>query len=106
MSKTRRTTDQANQVANIPSPTRSRSETKVDYKVNTELLFGKKNYLFMLGGVGLIIIGFFLMSGGHMPSPDVWSDDIIYSTTRTLIAPIFILAGLILQFWTIFSKKS
>ena len=46
-----------------------------------------------------------LMSGGSMPSPDVWDEDIIYSTRRTLIAPIVILIGLGLQVYAIFAKK-
>ncbi|MBK8700778.1 MAG: DUF3098 domain-containing protein [Saprospiraceae bacterium] len=70
-----------------------------------DLTFGKKNYYYILGGLALIIIGLFLMAGGHMPSPDVWDESLIYSTRRTLIAPIFILAGLGLQVVAIFSKK-
>lgn len=72
---------------------------------SNELLFGKKNFMFLLGGIGLIVIGYFLMAGGNMPSPDVWDENLIYSTRRTLIAPIFILAGLVMQVYAIFSKK-
>lgn len=66
------------------------------------LSFGRKNYTLMLIGVGLIALGFLLMAGGHMPSPDVWDENIIYSTRRTLIAPIVILAGLIVEIFAIF----
>jgi Protein of unknown function (DUF3098) len=97
---------------NRPEPTRSKIEgreaplSNVAAKViNTDLLFGKKNYYFMLGGIGLIIVGMFLMAGGNMPSPDVWDETLIYSTTRILIAPIFIIAGLVMQVFAIFSKK-
>jgi hypothetical protein len=45
------------------------------------------------------------MSGGHMPSPDVWDESLIYSTRRTLLAPVLILAGLSLQIVAIFTKK-
>ena len=72
---------------------------------NKDLIFGRRNYAFLLAGIGLIVLGYFLMAGGNMPSPDVWDDNIIYSTRRTLIAPIFILAGLGLQVYTIFAKK-
>ena len=96
-----------------PEPTRARMDgnnTASNAKsttsaINTNLLFGKRNYYFMLGGIGLIIVGMFLMAGGHMPSPDVWDESLIYSTTRTLISPIFILAGLVLQVFAIFAKK-
>jgi len=68
------------------------------------MLFNKTNYYYILGGIGLMVIGFILMSGGQMPSPEVWDESIIYSTRRTLIAPIFILAGLVVQVYAIFKK--
>jgi hypothetical protein len=96
---------------NKPQPTKSRLEeslltdAKTKVEVNTDLEFGRKNYMYLLGGCGLILIGYFLMAGGNMPSPDVWDESIIYSTTRTVIAPIFMLAGLGMQIFTIFGKK-
>lgn len=68
-------------------------------------LFGRKNFTIMLIGLALIGLGMLLMTGGSMPSPDVWDEDIIYSTRRTLIAPIVILIGLGLQVYAIFAKK-
>ncbi len=68
-------------------------------------LFGRKNFTIMLIGLALIGLGMLLMSGGSMPSPDVWDEDLIYSTRRTLIAPIVILIGLGLQIYAIFAKK-
>ena len=68
-------------------------------------LFGRKNFTIMLIGLALIGLGMLLMSGGSMPSPDVWDEDLIYSTRRTLIAPIVILIGLGLQVYAIFAKK-
>jgi len=70
-----------------------------------DLLFGKKNYVLMLTGLGLIFLGLFLMSGGHMPSPDVWDESIIYSPVRITLAPIVILAGLGCNVYAIFAKK-
>jgi Protein of unknown function (DUF3098) len=90
-----------------PQPTKSRiSDTPSEMKVSSELVFGKRNFYFIIGGALLILIGMFLMAGGNMPSPDVWDDNIIYSTRRTVIAPIFILAGLSLQIVAIFTKKN
>lgn len=71
----------------------------------SEFLFGKKNFMFMFGGIALIALGMLLMTGGHMPNDNVWDESIIYSTRRTLIAPIVILAGLVLQIYAIFSKR-
>ena len=71
---------------------------------SSELLFNKVNYFYILGGILLMVIGFVLMSGGSMPDSNTWDDSIIYSTRRTLIAPIFILAGLVVQILAVFKK--
>jgi len=70
----------------------------------TDMLFNKKTYTYILGGIGLMLIGFFLMAGGYNEDPNVFDEDVIYSTRRTLIAPIFILAGLVVQVLAIFKK--
>jgi len=67
-----------------------------------ELMFNRDNYIFMLAGVGLILLGLALMSGGKMPSPDVWDESIIYGFRRTVLAPFVILAGLGLEVYAIF----
>ena len=72
---------------------------------NHDLLFGKKNFMYMFVGIGLIALGMILMSGGHMPNDNVWDSDLIYSWRRTVLAPIVILAGLGLQIYAIFVKK-
>ena len=59
-----------------------------------QMMFGRENYLWILGGIGLIILGLALMSGGKMTDPNVWDPSIIYSFRRMVIAPVFILAGL------------
>ena len=95
---------------NTPKPTQSRmvqsqksqSNSKI---VKEEMLFGKKNLYISLGGIGLMILGFILMSGGHMPSGDVWDPNIIYSPRRIVLAPILLLAGLGMQVYAIFAKK-
>lgn len=72
---------------------------------NGELIFGRQNYIWMGVGVALIFIGLILMMGGQMPSPDVWDENIIYGARITIIAPIFILAGLGVEVYAIFHKK-
>jgi len=82
---------------------RSRSTTPV---AKDELLFGKQNYIWMGIGLGLIFIGLALMAGGRMPNPDVWEADRIYSFRRITLAPIVILAGLIVEIYAIFKKNT
>lgn len=80
---------------------RNPSELKKSGPVG-EVTYEMKQYRYVLIGLALLTIGFILMSGGSMPSPDVWDEDLIYGFRRTVAAPIFILAGLICQIWAIF----
>lgn len=68
------------------------------------MVFGRQNYILFIAGAVLIFIGLALMTGGHMPSPEVWDDNIIYSFRRVTLAPIFILAGLAVEIVAIFKK--
>ena len=61
---------------------------------NTTLLYSKQNYLMIVAGVVLVIIGFFLMSGGTMPDENTWDATKIYSFRRITLAPIVVLLGL------------
>jgi len=67
-------------------------------------LFSKENFKWMLGGLVLMAIGMFLMAGGKSDDPNVFNKDAVYSTTRITIAPLLILAGLVLEIFAIFRK--
>lgn len=73
--------------------------------VSPDLLFDKVNYMYIIVGIGLMVIGFILMSGGGMPDSNTWDESIIYGSRRTVLAPIFILAGLVVQVMAIFKKS-
>ena len=79
--------------------TNERTNTPSDFTFNMD------NIKWILISTGLVILGYFLMMGGRMPSPDVWDDKIIYSFRRTVIAPVFILTGLGLAIYAIFRNK-
>jgi hypothetical protein len=89
-------------ISNLKATTSSQIEST---STTGGFLFGRKNFTIMLIGLALIGLGMLLMSGGSMPSSDVWDENIIYSTRRTLIAPLVILIGLGLQIYAIFAKK-
>ena len=71
-------------------------------KEKKALVFGRENYKWMLIGVAFIALGYLLMSGGSMPSPDVWDEGLIYSFRRITLAPIIILIGLGIEVYAIF----
>lgn len=70
-----------------------------------ELIFGKRNYIVLGIGLALVLVGFLLMSGGAMPDPDTWDDNIIYSTRRITIAPLVVLIGLAVVVFSIFRSS-
>ena len=67
-------------------------------------LFGKENYIWMLAGLVVLALGFFLMAGGKSTDPKVFDTKEVYSTTRITIAPILIIAGFIIEIIAIMKK--
>lgn len=68
-----------------------------------EFPLGKKNFMLIGIGVVVVIIGFFLMSGGGAEDEFSYSAD-IFSFRRMYIAPIAILAGYGIVMWGIIKK--
>ena len=58
----------------------------------------------MLAGIIVIAIGMFLMAGGASNDPGVFLKNEVYSKTRITVAPILIMAGLIIEIYAIFKK--
>lgn len=68
-------------------------------------LFGKENYMWMLIGLAVLALGFFLMAGGKSSDPKVFNANEVYSTTRITIAPMLIIAGFIIEIFAIMKKS-
>jgi hypothetical protein len=74
-------------------------------ETQTTTMFSKENYIWMLAGLLVIALGMFLMSGGRSNTdPTVFNKEAVYSSTRITVAPIMILAGLVLEIYAIFKK--
>jgi len=73
-------------------------------EANKNTLFGKQNLMWMLIGAIVIILGFFLMAGGKSEDPNLFNEAEVYSTTRITIAPLLIIAGLIIEIYAIMKK--
>lgn len=71
---------------------------------NYKPLFGKENYRWMVIGLGVIILGLLLMIGGKSKDPNIFDPAEVYSFRRITVAPILILAGLVLEIVGIFKK--
>lgn len=63
-------------------------------------IFKQKNYMFMLIGLGVIALGFLLMSGGGSDNPEFFSTD-IFSFRRISIAPALVLIGFAIEVYAI-----
>ena len=83
----------------------TKKETIVTKTDNNTGLFGRENYIWMLAGLAVILLGFLLMSGGKSSDPKVFDPKEVYSTTRITIAPLLIIAGFILEIVGIMKKK-
>lgn len=57
-----------------------------------EFLFDKVNYKFLLIGLGVIALGFILMSGGGSDDPNVFNPE-IFNFRRIRLAPAIVLVG-------------
>ncbi len=79
------------------------SKEKRPVIVNTPL-FTKENYMWMLAGLAVMALGFFLMAGGKSSNPKVFNDSDVYSFTRITIAPVLIIAGLVIEIFAIMKK--
>lgn len=70
----------------------------------TDLAFGKENYRLMLIGLGIIILGFVLMSGGKLDDPAAFNPE-IFSFRRISLAPIVVIAGFLVEVFAIIKKS-
>ena len=61
-------------------------------KNKQQFLFEQINYNILLIGIGVIILGFILMSGGGSENPNVFNDD-IFNFRRIRLAPTTVLIG-------------
>lgn len=88
-------------------PTATRTTTKAGQPQREQyFLFDKMNYMLMIGGILLILIGFMLMSGGKSPNPHEFHYEEIYSFRRITLAPIVLLLGFVLEVYAIMRKPA
>lgn len=72
-------------------------------KQEGEFLFEKRNYLIMIIGIVVIMVGFALMAGGGSDDPNIFNED-IYNFRRIRLAPTVVLIGLAIEVYAIMAK--
>ncbi|WP_126969976.1 DUF3098 domain-containing protein [Gynurincola endophyticus] len=77
----------------------STQETK-----NTPLM-GKTNLIWVLIGIAVMCVGLLLMAGGKSEDPNVFREGDVYGFRRLTLAPILIIAGLVIEVYAIFKKN-
>jgi len=68
-------------------------------------IFGKQNYIWMLVGLAVMAIGFFVMAGGKSADVTKFNDNEVYSTTRITVAPFLIIAGFVIEIFAIMKNN-
>ncbi len=75
----------------------------METKNNT--IFEKDNLRWMLIGLVVIAIGLVLMAGGKGEDPNVFAENEVYSMKRITMAPLMIVAGLLIEVYAIMKKS-
>ena len=70
---------------------------------NTEFVFAKTNYMFLLIGLAIIALGFILMSGGGNDDPTKFNEA-IFNFQRIKLAPTVVFVGFGVIIYSIFKK--
>lgn len=84
---------------NKTNPSTSAKESKKMF----DFAFGRTNYILMIVGIAVMGIGYLLMKGGGSEDPNVFNYD-LFNAQRLVVAPLVILAGIIIEIVAIMKK--
>ena len=73
----------------------------MEYRKKKNFIFDKKNYRLLGLALGIIILGFVLMSGGGSEDPSVFNPE-IFNFQRIRLAPTLVLVGFGVAVYSIF----
>lgn len=76
---------------------------KVEDKNDKEMPLTMRNYLLLLVGAVVIVLGFILMAGGTKATPEEFSYD-IFSWRRITLAPILVIGGFAFEIYAILKR--
>ena len=81
-----------------------KNNNKEEQHLKQEFLFDNINYKILLIGIGVIVLGFILMSGGGSDNPNVFNEE-VFSFRRIRLAPTTVLIGFGITIYSIFKKS-
>ena len=74
-------------------------------KESIEFAFTKQNYIWLIIGLVINVIGFLLMIGGGSEDYTQFNADELFSHRRITLAPIFIVSGYIVMLYAIMKSS-
>ena len=72
---------------------------------NKRMVLNKRNYLFIITGCIVVLLGFILMSGGGSENPNVFNEEELFSFRRITLAPFLIIVGYMVVLFGILKKQ-
>ncbi len=81
---------------------KSRNASAPDAPENPRLPLTRRNYLVLLAGVGVILLGLLLMAGGSS-SPETFDYD-VFSWRRITLAPILVVGGFAIEIYGLMQR--
>ena len=76
---------------------------EINDKNDPKMPLSLKNYILLLAGLIVIILGFVLMAGGGSDSPDEFNYA-MFSLLRITLAPILVIGGFIFEIYAILKR--
>lgn len=76
---------------------------KISDPNDDKMALSKKNYVLMLAGFAVIVLGFVLMTGGGSENPDEFNYE-MFNFRRITLAPILVLGGFAFEIFAVMKR--
>ena len=77
----------------------------INMEKETKMILGRKNYMFIIIGCVVVLLGFVLMSGGGSQDPNVFNEEELFSFRRITLATFLVMTGYGLVLFGIMKKQ-
>lgn len=73
-------------------------------KKGFDFVFGRTNYILLIAGLVILLIGYILLTGGGSDDPNVFNPE-MFDTRRMFVAPVMIFIGFLVEVLAIMYKS-